>query len=264
MKRIKYFIFFFAFSITVSTWSQEFLLLGKVSGTSDVENIHVINITSNKFTTTNSIGAFQITARLNDTIQFTAIKYKPKEVIITLKHLPVRELNVTLLEHINVLDEVVIGKILTGDLDSDIQNSDAERVINFYDLGIPGNTNKPKTQNERRLFDADHGKYIAIGLGFSLNVNKILNKISGRTDRLKERVSLERKDKLINGVKDRLSEEFFQNNPLHEDFRMDFLYYCSEGSEFEQRSKNKSDIEVINYLKEKLITYKQNLSETKN
>ena len=257
MKRIKYFIFFFIFSITISTWSQEFLLLGRVSGVSDVENIHVINKTSNKFTTTNSFGAFQITARLNDTIQFTAIKYTTKEVIITLKHLSVNELNVTLEEHINVLDEVVIGKILTGDLDSDIQNSDGERQVDFYDIGIPGYTGPQKTQSQRRLNEATTGSGI-------IPLNPIINAITGRTKMLKKRIKLERTDNLINSIKDRLSGEFFQNNLLHEDFRMDFLYYCSEDSEFEQRCKNKSDIEVVIFLKEKLIMYKQNLSETKN
>ena len=266
MKRIKYFIFFFVFSITISTWSQEFLLLGRVSGVSDVENIHVINKTSNKFTTTNSVGAFQITAKLNDTIQFTAIKYKRKEVIITMRHLYAKELNVTLEELINILDEVVIGKILTGDLDSDIQNSDEERQVNFYDLRIPGYTGPPKTQSERRLFEAGEFKPIQLLglLGGSLPINPILNGFSGRTKMLKERVALERIGNLIISIKDRLSVEFFQNNLLHEDFRMDFLYFCSEDSEFEQRCKNKSDIEVIIFLKEKLILYKQNLSETKN
>ena len=257
MKRIKYFIFFFVFSITISTWSQESLLLGKVSGTSDVENIHVINKTSNKFTTTNSVGAFQITAKLNDTIQFTAIKYKQEEVIISLRHLSEKELNVTLEELINILDEVVIGKILTGDLDSDIQNSDAKKPVDFYDLRIPGYTGPPKTQNQRRLNEATTGSGI-------VPLNPIINAITGRTKMLKKRIKLERTDNLINGIKDRLSEEFFQDNPLHQDFRMDFLYYCSEDSEFEQRCKNKSDIEVIIFLEEKLIMYNRNLSEAKN
>ena len=257
MKRIKYLIFLFVFTITGSTWSQEFLLLGKVSGVSDAENIHVINKTSKKFTTTNSAGAFQITTRLNDTIQFTAIKYKQKEVIISLKHLSAKELNVTLEELINVLDEVVIGKILTGDLDSDIQNSDAENPVDFYDLGIPGYTGPPKTQSQRRLNEATSGS----GL---VPLNPIINAITGRTKMLKKRIKFERTDNLINSIKDRLSVEFFQNNPLNQDYRMDFLYYCSEASEFEQRCKNKSDIEVIIFLQEKLKMYKRNLSETKN
>lgn len=257
MKRINYLFFLFSFSFVGSFWAQETTLIGKVSGISDVENIHVINKTSKKFTTTNSVGAFQITARLNDTIQFTAIKYETKEILVTVKHLSNKTLNVKLEEYINVLDEVVIGKVLTGDLNSDIQNSDAEKPIDFYDTGIPGYTGLPKTQSERRLNEATTG-------GGIVPLNPIINAITGRTKMLKKRIVLERKDNLINSIKDRLSEEFFNNNPLDPNFRIEFLYYCSEDLEFEQRCKNKSDIEIIIFLEEKLKTYRQNLSKTKN
>ena len=43
-----------------SIFSQTIEIGGVVSGSTDVENIHVINKTSNKFTTTNKLGAFII------------------------------------------------------------------------------------------------------------------------------------------------------------------------------------------------------------
>jgi hypothetical protein len=65
--------------------------------------------------------------------------------------------SVQLIEKVNQLDQVIIGKLLTGSLESDVQNSDSKTDINFYDLGIPGSTKLPMTQNERKLHDADAG-----------------------------------------------------------------------------------------------------------
>lgn len=257
MKKTKYILWLFLLGFCVSSWSQETLLIGKVIGNSEVENIHVINKTLNRFTTTNSVGAFQITAKLQDTIQITSIKYKSKLVVVSAKNLEAKRITIYLEEHINVLDEVIVGKVLTGDLNSDIQNSEAEKPVDFYDIGIPGYTGPKKTQSERRLVEATTGSGI-------IPLNPIINAISGRTKMLKNRISLERKDNLMRSIKDRLSGEFFENNELHEDYRMDFLYFCSEDIDFEKRCKKKSDIEIIIFLQEKLEMYQQNLTESKD
>ena len=104
----------------------------------DVENIHVINKTSNKFATTNKLGGFKIQAKVFDTIVFSSVQYKLKAIVVNLMNIQDRSLFVHLSEYVNILDEVVVGKLLTGDLNSDINNSDAERPIDFYDVGILG------------------------------------------------------------------------------------------------------------------------------
>ncbi len=244
--------------------SQTIEINGVIKGISDVENIHVINKTSNKFTTTNKKGGFKIQVKLNDTLVFSSIQYKLKAIIISPKNIKEHYVLVYLNESVNVLDEVIVGKLLTGSLDSDIKNSDAERPIDFYDVGIPGYSGKPKTQNERRLYEADHGKYVAIGLGFGLNLNKILNKVTGRTKKLKERVRLESNDVLLTKIKSRLTDNFFNVYTLDDSLRTDFFYFCSEDENFEKRCKGKSDIEVFEFLAEKIVAYKSNLKEDKD
>ena len=72
------FLLFISFSI-----AQSVEIKGKVIiDDEDIEGIHVINKTASKFTITSSNGDFTIPAKLNDTIIFSAIKYKPKDVII--------------------------------------------------------------------------------------------------------------------------------------------------------------------------------------
>ena len=70
---------------------------------------------------------------------------------------------VQLEDSVTALNEVTIGNILTGDLNSDINNSNSERPLNFYDLGIPGYTGLRKTQIENRLDEADAGRVHILG-----------------------------------------------------------------------------------------------------
>ncbi len=265
MVRIKLTFSFFTFFIINVLISQTIEISGNIIAKNDVENIHVINKTSNKFATTNKFGGFVIQAKHNDTLVFSSIQYKLKTVVVSLKIIEARIIEVYLTENINVLDQVTIGKVLTGDLSSDINNSDLERPINFYDLGIPGNTAKPKTQSERRVFEADDGKFVVFyGLGFVINTNKIINRITGRTKMLKQRVKLEVEEQLMYSIKARLSEDFFSVYSLVETLQMEFFYFCSEDENFSKKCKDKSDIDVLEYLKEKYLEYNKNLNQIKD
>ena len=160
--------------------AQNIELSGQIISNGELEGIHVINKTSYRYTTTNQNGRFSIEAKLSDSLYFSSIQYLPKIIVVSANQIKSKSITVTLSESINALDEVMIGTILTGDLDSDISNSDAERPIDFYDLGIPGYTGPRMNLAERRLFEADAGPLI-IGLG--LNFSKLLNMMSRNTYR---------------------------------------------------------------------------------
>lgn len=110
----------------------------------DVEGIHVMNKTLNKYTTTNQLGGFTIEAKVQDTIVFSSIQYKFLSVIVSKANVDSKSITVNLIDNVNELDEVTVGKVLTGDLSSDVSNSEAEKPIDFYDVGIPGYTGKKK------------------------------------------------------------------------------------------------------------------------
>ncbi|OEK09058.1 hypothetical protein A8C32_14310 [Flavivirga aquatica] len=233
-------------------FSQSIEISGKVESNIGIENIHVINKTSQVFTITDSKGSFIITAKINDTLTFSSIQYKLKEVIISKDIILSKALFVKLEEQINELEEVVVGRVLTGSLSSDITNVEGKAPINFFDVGIPGYTGKPATQGERRLHEATTG-------GGIVPLNPILNAISGRTKMLKKRIQLEVNDELLQKIKASLSEDFFSMNSLDESLYIDFFYFCQEDPNFNKRCKGKNDIEILEFLKEKLITYKANL-----
>ena len=192
--KINFFIILMAVFQVESMVSQTVEIYGKIESNDDVENIHIINKTARVFTISNQAGNFKISAKINDTLVFSSVQHQTKILVIDENILINKRVNVFLEEHINELDEVFVGKFLTGDLLSDINNSEGEPPINFYDVGIPGYTGKIATQSERRLNEATTG-------GGIIPLNPILNAISGRTKMLKQQVALEAKDELLFSIK---------------------------------------------------------------
>jgi len=240
-------------------FTQIIQLKGQVSASSDLEGIHVLNPTSGFYTITNKKGEFRIKGKLNDTLVFSSVQYKIVFMKISGNHLINKNIYVELEDYVNRLNEVFIGSPLTGNLEDDIANVKGKPDINFYDVGIPGYTGEPKTKRERELIEADHGKFFYYyGIGFAINVNKILNRISGRTKMLKKRVRFEKRDELMNGLKAKYSKELFQNHTFSEGERMDFFYFCSERKNFMEKASNANDLIVLNYLKEWLSVYNSN------
>jgi len=237
---------------TATFFAQTLPIKGQVTGADDLENIHVINKTSKTFTITNSLGAFEIHAKRQDTLQFSSIQYSNLEIVISEDDILNKALTVNLEEYVNTLDEVVVGKVLTGNLMLDIGNSTAQPEINFYDVGIPGYKGKTKTQAERRLHEATTG-------GGIVALNPLLNAISGRTKMLKQHIALERNDELIHKIRQRLAQGFLSEHPIDESKQMDFWYFCSDDSDFMNRCKDKSDIEILAFLNEKYVQYLANI-----
>lgn len=257
IKKIKIFIFLFCLLFGVAN-AQLKELKGVVMAKGDVEGVHVLNKSSVKYTVTDTDGSFEILAKPNDTLTISALKYKTKEVVVTKDFFQSNKLRVFLEEKVNELDEVVVGKILTGNIGSDIGNVELKKEVNFYDLGIPGYTGKPKTIEERKLADAVSGG--PVYQITSVNFHKLLNIISGRTKKLKAIVDLSERDKCMKRIKDFYSETLFENEEFTEAQKADYFYFCMDGLNFKDICERNDPSEVIPYLNEKLKTYKQNLN----
>ena len=239
--KINFFIILMAVFQVESMVSQTVEIYGKIESNDDVENIHIINKTARVFTISNQAGNFKISAKINDTLVFSSVQHKTKVLIIDGDLVLNKTVTVVLDEQVNQLKEVIVGKVLTGNLLLDIDNTEGNPPINFYDVGIPGYTGKIATQSERRLNEATTG-------GGIIPLNPILNAISGRTKMLKQQVALEAKDELLFSIKVRLSEVFFELNPLEESLIMDFFYFCQEDENFMNACKNQSDLKILQFL----------------
>ena len=263
MKKINvYILLVLVFSQT--SLAQNILLGGTVYSEEDVENIHVINRTQKRYTTTDSSGRFTMPVKLRDTIVFSSIQHIPHAIVIEQKHIDTKQLEVTLDAQINKLDEVVIGRLLTGDLLSDIDNTRGKPEINFYDVGIPGYKGKPKTMNERRLQEASDlspkaGGSLG-GLGGSVSFTAILNAITGRTKKLKKRVAIETKAEFIQTLKAKFSKDLFAQNTLPEERIMEFYFFAGDDKSFIDICKTKNDLIIFEFLRKKLIEFKKNMN----
>ncbi|GAL68927.1 hypothetical protein [Jejuia pallidilutea] len=242
--------------------AQSVEITGKIESSVDVENIHVINKTAQKFTITNRFGEFTIPVNVNDTLSFSSVQHEAKAIVVSKAIYTSKTVTVLLVEKINKLNLVTVGKVLTGDLNSDIGNVEGSAPINFYNLGIPGYTGKLATQSERRLSEASNlspaingGIY---GAGGSMSILPIINAITGRTKMLKKRVEHERNEALITKTREKFSESLFNINPLDEAYRTDFFYFCEMDDNFYETCTTKPDLEVLEFLKTKLKQYKIN------
>lgn len=263
-------LLFLCLFISVSWISnaQELEINGKVivDGDNDVEGIHIINKTANKFTITGVNGTFKIPVKLNDTILVSGIKYKYKEVIVDNIIIQGKQMTVYLEENIYQLDEVLIGKFLTGDVRTDILNTKIKDEINFYDVGIPGFTGKPLTQSERKLFEADSGKMFSVFQNslIGINIHKILNRISGRTKKLKQIVRIEVVEDCMNKAESEFSDAIFGELIIEEQHKRDFFFFASDDPKFLELCKLKNNMAMYEFLVEKLINYKDNLDEVED
>ena len=241
--------------------AQTVVLSGNVIAEDDVEGIHILNKNNNQNTVTNQRGAFEILASENDTLEVSGIMYDPIKIIVSGKHINDKYIAIRLDKRINLLDEVLVGKILTGSLDSDISNSKTE-TLDLQKLGVPGYYGKQLTQAERRLADATGGKNFSVGggiggVGVGFNLNPFLNRISGRTKKLTHHVVLDNQRTYIEKLKSQYSEQLFENQNLTEGQKNEFFYFCSDDEEFNSLIKQQNDALVLNFLLNKLESYNQ-------
>ncbi len=242
---------------------------GKVIASDDVEGIHILNKSSVKYTVTDTDGSFEIFVKLQDTLTISSLKYETREIVVDENILLKSYVEIELNEKITELDEVYIGSPLTGDLNSDLNKLDAKAELNFYDLGIPGYVGKPKTISERKLADADGGGWGALsgganGGGVGLNMHKLLNLVSGRTKKLKERVRLEFKNACMLNFKSEYSEMLFKNSELSEDQKNEYFYFCLDDERFSDICNSVDFRDVLEFLKSKLSEYNDNINPNKN
>lgn len=270
MKRISIIITCFLFFIYgVSIQAQTKDLNGQLIANDEVEGLHIQNRTAAKYTISNDDGSFVIPAKVSDTLVISGVKYQTQEIVISTSIMELKQFNVYLVENVNELNEVVVGKVLTGSLESDLENSDAKPEMNFYDLGIPGYKGKPLTQNERKLFDADGGPNGSVmggpyGAGVGLNLHKILNRVSGRTKKLENIVELDDRTRCIERLRGDYESFIFEKDTLTENLRNEYFLFCQENDDFLDICSKNDDLKLLEYLQAKLIVYQENRKSVSN
>ena len=236
------------FLFPMLVFSQK-LLSGKVINSEEKEWIHVFNKTYNKYTITDHQGEFKIPVRFNDTLVFSAIQFKLKEIVVSKEIINNMLLSVLLEEQVNELDAVYIKPNLSGDLLADAKRIKTTNVVTAKTLGLPNSHVIPPTQSERKLYTATHTG------GGIIPVETIINAISGRTKMLKNLVKLEQKTVVEDVVYEGFNQIMLDDFKIPEDKLFDFLYYASADELFTQIVKTNSNIIIYDFIKAKSKTY---------
>ncbi|RKR14234.1 carboxypeptidase-like protein [Maribacter vaceletii] len=253
---------YFVFTLS-SCFGQEktIKLNGKVQSISnDVLFVLIVNKNSKKSTITDSLGQFTIEVKLKDSLRFTAVQYQTKEISITSKIFLEKLLVVDLVDNVINLNEVTVTPYnLTGKIDLDIERLAIAPSVTSSVLGLPNADVEKMSQSERLLIEADRGKYMRFYvIALTINTHKILNKLSGRTDRMKGMVA---RDKNMEIEKEIIAK--FSKKTMSESFKIPeekidgFLTFCLSQTDFSELSKATNTEEIWEYLKLKSIAFKE-------
>jgi len=248
---------------TVKAQDNRMTLKGNIKAiTNEIQDVSVQNITSGKGTISDGYGFFSIAVALNDTLIFSAIQFKKKTIIVEASILQSKSIIVPMEEAENQLNEVIVMPYnLTGDLTKDLKT---EKVVVAATLGLPNAYVVKMTQSQRLLAEADGGGWLGPvngglgGVGGSLNLHKILNRISGRTKMLKERVAFDDKNIIIEEL-----VNFFSDTIMTQELKIptirinEFAYFCEADINFSALIQSNDQLKLWEFLKRKSLTFRK-------
>lgn len=214
-----------------------------------IEGVHVLNITSNEATITDSDGNFKIFVNLNDELIFSAIQFKRKKIIMDKGVFDSLLINVYLEEFVNELDEVILNSSgLSGSLMNDLKNSGIVDNVNFDDLGIPGFTGirKEDIPSNSQLTK----ELLLAPLTGALDVERMYNWISGYYKEKRKEREYKNDYNLIDRIINFYGLKFFIDEfGLIEDNIHEFVTSAYQNYPLEENFKSGNYSLVIEYLK---------------
>ena len=207
----------------------------------DSSGINILNTITNKSAVTNSDGEFDIIVRVKDVLIFTAVHLETTKRTIKEEDFILDVLNIEMKANATMLKAVVIKA----------------EVINAVSAGILIKEAKKYTVAERRLQTAGDFKPIMLLnlLGGGMQLDPLINKINGRTKRLKKLVVLEKKDRSIKMISELYAQDYFLNQlKIPAEYVSGFKYYLVENGSFlkvlESKDEDKISFHMISLAQE--------------
>jgi len=198
-------------------------LSGKVTSDFDtLEGIYVINKSTETSVSTTRGGYFTISARVGDTLIFSALQFEARDIIVHENDFCNDLLFVPLATRNHELDELVI-----------IDYSH----INAESLGLVPRGQKQYTPAERKAATASSFKMNPMGL------DPLINMFSGRSAMLKKAAEIEKMEDLMQKINYIYTEdELVRKFKIPLDYVKGFVFYIVENKHFANaiRSKNEN------------------------
>jgi hypothetical protein len=89
-------------------------------------------------------------------------------------------------------------------------------------------------------------------------MHKLLNKISGRTKKLKAIVELDNRDNCMQRLRREYESFLFEKDTLAENLRIEYFLFSQEDKNFLSLCNNNNEVAMLDFLQEKLIAYQKN------
>lgn len=225
----KLFLFFVLFVVASYGQSVDAVWVkGKVNAyVSNLEGVAVIDKRTEHVVLTDEDGDFSIQASIGDTLVFSGLQFKHKEIVLGKEDLGDKILHVHLVAVAHELNEVVV-KNYNG--------------ITAESLGIIPYNQKKYTPAERKYATAASYKMNPQGL------DPILNLISGRTAMLKKEIEVEKKELYRVMLEKMFNQEYFVHTlQLPLEYVKGFEFYAVDNKQFTKilDTKNKTTIAFL-------------------
>lgn len=221
----------------------------------DVTAIHVSNSTRNRGTITDENGFFTIGARFNDTLVFSAVQFKRKEVVITAEILENKSINVDLELSLTELDEVVVMPYnLSGVLSRDVSSLQIGPLKTAATENLPNANVISLTQTQRKLYAATLWDCECVGV----KLDPLMNYFSGRTKMLNKREVYDSKVSLMKKVR-----AFYKDSLYIIDFKIpkpeidNFLYFCEADSSFANMVAKDDKLRLWEFMRKKSLVFRK-------
>ena len=193
--------------------------------------INVVNLTNKKTTVTNSKGEFSILARVNDDLVLSGYDFEEKKIKIDLSAYENAVLSIIMFPLTTKLKEVIVNN----------------NRFNVLSLGIVSKAPVKYTVAERRLKTAGDFKPIMLLniIGGGMPLDPLINKINGRTKKLKKLIVLEKKESDIKLISELYDDKYFVDNiNIPNENVTGFKFYIVENENFIKILDSKNEPQI--------------------
>jgi hypothetical protein len=193
-------------------------ILGQIlEQSTSVDGVNIINNTTQVSTISDVNGMFSIAVKEGDVLVFSSVNLDPLKHRVTAEDLNLDKIQIKMTAKEIELKEVVVNE---------------NPQITTQNLGIVPYGQKTYTPAERKVYTAT-----------STSIDKILNKISGRTTMLKKEVVVEKKEMLFRKLEYLFEENYYTDRlKIPVDDIKGFQLFCVDDAQFavSLNTKNKT------------------------
>ena len=229
---------------------QKELVRGKIVDASDdkpMENVNIVNLNQVFGTATNQEGAFEIQAKVNDTLHLSFLGYKSIKVRVTNDWVYFgNQTTIKLTELAFALEEVVINKLkLTGYLEIDIKQIPIQKNVRYSISGLnSGYESSPRTPS-----------MVTKVLGAIFNPADFLHNVFGKKPReMRKLRKMKQQDEIRNILSSRFDREML--TALLKVDKIDLDLLISECNYSDDFIKTANDLQILDAISECYEEYK--------